>query len=564
MANDRRNPIFSESTALNGVHGGMSADALPRGYISQGLNLQVRGGNLKTRPRYKSLGTFTTAGEFRGAYTYSLASGDTIVFGVDDTIYEFNPLDGTTATVATFPTNTGPFYFVQADRYLVVQNGTDLPYFYERGGAISRFSTGVEEIPAGTHMAYAHGRIYLVPRTLADGTSGAPYWIAGDILLPLNPSNVLKLTENEYWNEGGATGLPFEAGTITALAVMQNAQTGTGLGALLAFGRSGVSAHQVDASREDWKSLDFSQVLFTGDGATGQFTVTPVNSDVMFRSAAGIQSIRLSSASDRGWSVRPISYEIEHRLEKDPADQLKTAYSAFANNEYVLTSAGYGENGWNGVVVLDTLVSSMMTQANPPAYNDLWVSCPVQSVNRCRVDGKPQVVTIFRRGNGLTFAYPSNDLTKDFDATPVKTRVYTRAYKYDDLMSLQFVDVIFRNIESTELIPRVYYRTDFYPRWTPCGGPDVIQNRIRSHIRFPAEIDGCLENGLSPRTGNSVQFCIEWTGVAEIEKWSAQINPEITDPAQLLSCTQAGSALSPSLDLAMVTLDDVGDTLCTL
>lgn len=564
MANDRRNPIFSESTAMRGVHGGLSADALPRGYIAQAVNLQVRGGSLKTRPRFKSLGSFTTSGVFRGAYNYSLSSGDTVVFGVDDTIYEFNPADGATTTLATFPTNDGPFHFVQADRYLVVQNGSDLPYFYERGGTVARFSTGVEELPAGTYMTYAHGRIFLVPKTLSDGSRGDPYWIAGDILLPLDPSNVLKVTENTYWNEGGATGLPFEAGDITALAVMQNAQTGTGLGALLAFGRSGVSAHQVDASRADWKNLDFSQVLFTGEGAIGHSAVTPVNSDVMFRSAAGIQSIRLSTATDRGWSVRPVSYEVEHRLELDGADDLENAYAAFANNNYLLTSSGRTENGWNGMVAMDTLVASTMTEANPPAYNDLWVSCPVLAILKTRVNGRPQPVTLFRRGSGITFAYPSTDITEDFGSQPVKTRVYTRAYKGDDLMSLQYVDVIFRNIRTTELVPRVYYRTDFYPRWTPCGGPDVIQNRTRSHVRFPAEVDGCLENGLSPRTGNSVQFCIEWTGVAEIEKWSAQINPEVTDPAQLLSCTQAGSALSPSLDLAMVTLDDIGDTLCTL
>ena len=76
-----------------------------------------------------------------------------------------------------------------------------------------------------------------------------------------------------------------------------------------------------------------------------------------------------------------------------------------------------------------------------------------------------------------------------------------------------------------------------------------------------ARTSGCREDGSPPMVGHSVQLCLEWTGVAEVERWSLTVNPVSADPSSLLGCNRAGSALSADLDLAMVELDDVADLL---
>jgi len=563
MANDQRNPIFSESSVIRGVHGGLSPDALPAGYLAQGANISIRGGFVSTRPRFRSLGSvpLDDPSLFRGAGVYSLRPGDGIVFGIGREVYSFDPSTGNSTLVYTFPSESTDHYFTQADRFLVGQNGMDLPFFHERG-EFTREAEPEGELPTGYMMAYAHGRIFMVPKKVGE-EEGRPYWIAGDILLPLDPQNVFNLTENTYWNEGGATGLPFESGFITGLSVFHNAQTGSGLGALLAFGRSGVSAYQVAASRADWKDLDFSQVLYTGEGTLSHRSIVPVNSDIFYRATDGLRSIQLSMAGNGGWTVAPVSYEVGHRLDLDQKSDLKDVASSFAQNRLLTTTAGRTSNGWNGLLSLDTFVASTLSSSSAPAYDDLWVSRPVLTTVRCRLEDDPSHVVLMHRNGKLHFCCLTTEDQDDFGDRPVTSRMYTRAYstKSMDLISLQYLDVIFRNIDGP-LAARAYFRSDGYPRWTPFSGVLEVENQMRRGVRFSARgVNGCPEDGSPPHVGSVIQICIEWTGVADVELWSLSVNPEQADPGMLSACSTYTSSLSEELDLAMVELDDVNDLI---
>lgn len=574
MANDRRSPTLSESSVPRGVHGGLSPDFLPSGYLAGGANITVRGGSVSTRPRFKVVGSIPADGAFQGVGVYSLASGDRLIFGMGAKIYELDPSTGASTLLFTFPTANGPHYYTQADRYFIIQNDQDRPVFHHRGEFTRQASPEGDadrELPTGSVMAYAHGRTFIVPRYLYDpdgnptDQDGRAYWMAGDILLPLNPENVLKVTEDEYWNEGGATSLPFEAGNVTAMAVLQNAQaSGTGLGALLAFGRTGVSAYVVAANRSDWKNLDFSQVLFTGVGTTSPKSLVPVNDDLIFRSPDGIRSLRTTAQQTQGgggWSIRPISYEVEHRLTRDLPADLPFTSASFADNRFLLTTGGRTDGAFAGLVSLDTLVSASLTQGSPPAYDDIWIAAPVLATVAARVDGAKTHVVIFQRNGRYDFAIPTREELTDFGSTHVTSRIYTRAYSTQsrDLLSITNLDVIFRGIQGP-LVARAYYRTDFYERWTPFYGTLEINNgQTRRQVRFSTGQDGCREDGTPPHVGQNAQLCIEWTGVATVERWSMTVNPEMVDPSQLMSCNSTFSVLSPGLDEIMVTLDDLND-----
>jgi hypothetical protein len=266
-------------------------------------------------------------------------------------------------------------------------------------------------------------------------------------------------------------------------------------------------------------------------------------------------------SNTNGWAVYPISYEIDHRLKLDVASDLPFTYASFAQNRFLVTTAGRENGAWNGLVSMDTLVSSMLTSSSTPAYDDLWVSRPFLATVRCRIDGSPVHVVLIERNGELLFCRLSDTETKDFGTTPVTSRMYSRAYstKAIDLLSLNFLDVIFRNIDGP-LVARAYYRTDNYARWTPFDGVLEVDNQTRRKVRFSAgEGMGCREDGTPPNVGNNVQVCIEWTGVAEIEMWSIDVNPEQADPGLLAPCASYTTSLSPALDFVMVTLDDVKD-----
>lgn len=577
MAYDRRPPPLTESSITRGVHGGLSPDALPQGYIAQGANISVRGGFVSSRPRFRVIGSHTLTGTFQGAGVYSLASGDRIIFGDGANVMEFDPGTGTVETLYTFPSDTGPHYHVQADRYFVVQNNQDRPMFHHRDNFTrAALPEGSEEreLPTGSLMAYAHGRVFLVPRYLYDNNGdvteedGRAYWMAGDVLLPLSPSNVLKVTEDEYWNEGGATPLPFEAGNITALGVLQNAQgSGTGVGALLAFGRTGVSAYSVAANRSDWKDLDFSQVLFTGAGTQSPRSVLPVNDDILFRATDGLRSLRVSSQQSQGgggWSIRPISYEVDHRLKFDAPSDLPGVTTSFSGNRFLLTTGGRNSVGvYRGLLSLDTLVASTLSQGSAPAYDDIWVSRPVLATLQARVAGKTEHVILHRHGgNEITFSVLDDEVEQDFGTNFPTSRAYTRAYTTasTNLLSLTFMDVIFRDIRGP-FVARAYYRTDLYSRWTPFHGTFEVDGPTRKQMRFSAARDGCREDGSPPHVGHNVQVCIEWIGVATVERWALTVNPELADASALSACASTNTILSPGLDEIMVNLDDIKDLL---
>lgn len=579
MANDQRPLHITEASFISGAHGGLHPAALPGGYFAQGLNLSVRGGFARTRPRFKTLGSLEDAGDFKGVGVYSLNEGDELYVGVGKTVHIFDLETLAWTGSFAFETETDQMYFVQSDRFFIVQNGVDRPWFIHRGEFQRRANPDGDaerELPTGTIMAYAHGRTFVVPSFLYDDagavttTSGKPYWLAGDIMLPLNPENVLKVTEDTYWQTGGATALPFESGFITGLAVLHNAaSSGTGLGALLAFGRGGVSAYVVSAGRADWKDLDFSQVLFTGAGTESPKAIVPVNDDLIFRAVDGIRSLRVStqqaSGSAGSWSIKPMSFEVDHRLSMDAPADMPYVTSTFADNRFLITSAGRHGDHFHGIIALDTLVSSTLTQSTPPAYNDLWVSKPMGAVTTARKAKNPIPIAITEGNGGYIVATLSDEEKLDFGTEYPKCRLYTRAYspKTMERIKLLYADLIFRDIDGP-ITAQVYYRSDQYARWTPCSGVlNVSAGTTRSHTRFSAAISGCREDGSPPNVGHSIQLCIEWDGVATLERVGVTMEPVPTDPAAISACGSTRTTISSDLDLVMKTLDDVEDALVT-
>ena len=226
-----------------------------------GVNIDVRGGLLRTRSGFWEL-TRLPEGTFNGIGRWSLNSGDRLVVGIGGDLHVLEANTGSVVFVLTGAlTSSLGYYFCQADRYLVVQDGARSPVVLEySNGAYTQVTSDVS-IPIGFSMTYAHGRLHVVPRyipqTFEDGRASI---VSGDICEPDNPSTCLKFTETEYLSEGGANGLPAELGFIGGIGTLRNSSTGTGVGGTIVVARNGCCGFDFSISRSLWKSQALSQV----------------------------------------------------------------------------------------------------------------------------------------------------------------------------------------------------------------------------------------------------------------------------------------------------------------
>lgn len=152
-----------------GMDSSRSPEVLAPLSYALGVNIVARDGMPQTRPMLRrvelQLPAAYRTGFFQGAAAYyNPTSGlKQVLAMVGGHLYAIDPLAGTIrdlSTLAAFQNDaTAEHYFIQAESYLVVQNGKDAPLIFN--GLTIRRATA-DEIPTGSMMAYGQGRIFLV------------------------------------------------------------------------------------------------------------------------------------------------------------------------------------------------------------------------------------------------------------------------------------------------------------------------------------------------------------------------------------------------------------------
>lgn len=569
-----------------GCHGSLAPGSLNRGYFHKGVNLSVRNGQAKTRPRWVEEYELLGGGEFQGAFIYSLNDGDRLVYGRGGEVRLLELWSGEDFLIGSLSPTAPRFYFVQADRYCIVQDGENRPLFIYESGLLRRAEdydgTGPSEVYTGTVMTYGHGRVFLTPSKLHDldgqptGETGRPYWVAGGLLRPSDPERVLLFDETQYLDGGTANALPFETGFIQGLAFFQNAASGTGLGPLLAFGRQGVSAVSVNVPRSAWFSADFSQVLFVGPGTLSPESLTPVNNDLIYRSLDGLRSVRLTSQSSASntetpLAVVPMSQEVSHRLVRDDEEDLPKVSGTFSDNFFLVTTGPKGSKGFDSLIALDTAPASAFGGASSPAYADIWTGPTFRQVLSARGSrGTPTPFAVVEKGEGFSLAGLSLDEIRDFGEVSPKSRIYLPATAGSGAQTLSehvkflSVHLNFREVKGP-LKVRAYYRADEYPRWSKTDEYDWQGTGEEDEYSLPRVSLGPLDpatgraagNGLPFGVGQAIQVCVEWEGVATLASAIVVVNRESVDPSVAQTCfTPVACEEAPDTPGALLTLDD--------
>lgn len=546
----------------------------------EGENSVCRGGMLSTRPAFRELtwnflnnvtyddhgghgganpvGTSTafTTGTFQCATFYDPSLGvDMLVASIGGRLFSIVPRR-TTADVTELyldkqnRSNIPKAWMVQADRFHITQDGENTPIIFD--GVTAR-RAGSDEIFTGTIMAYGLGRIVLVGKNFRDIYFGDLYGShVGEPGL-----SVLKFTETTFLSEGGAASLPFTMGHAKGAIFFPEQDTTMGQGELLVFAEKGMASFFLDLPRDQWKTSKFQAMGLIDIGATGDRTLTPVNSDVWFRSFDGWRTYRQARSEAKGWFQLPLSTEVSNFTDVETPELLEFGSSIHFNNRLICTTTPIANNGkpyHNGLLSLDfDVLSSFGQSAHKPAWDGHWSGPKVTQLVEGNFNGERRAFAFALDDNNLNAIYEITDAyTTDTDG-PISSYVIPRSFTFNQFFNENSVlrgDIWWENVrENTDV--QVWMRPDAYPEWLPWRTDEMYPLDTLTPIgRASQMINGLptLRPGFSPaiqslfkpdvpsdrtntkrdlKRGFEIHTKIEWTGNASINRFRISTTQEI-------------------------------------
>jgi len=279
-------------------------------------------------------------------------------------------------------------YMLQADKWLIVQDGQSSPILYDgatarRANEKSTRRAGVTnttyvsdaektEIPVGTIMAYGMGRIVVVvnDRDVAFGD------LFGSHAGPDPSDSLIQFTERNFLAGGFDAAIPFQQGLATGMTFFPQLDTSTGNGQLMVFAERGASSFFLSLPREIWQTSQFQILALSTTGLRGHRSISVVNEDLWFRAEDGYRSYRQARSEATGWAHIPLSTNVRQFMDSDTQSLLKFGSSIYFDNRIIGTCSPYSNNGLavlhQGLVVVDfDIISSFGTKFRP-AWDGHW------------------------------------------------------------------------------------------------------------------------------------------------------------------------------------------------
>lgn len=543
------------------MNSGIAPNALPPGQVAFARNVSFRGSFASTRPGWRKRpltfpdATTRTRFEdalFQGASGFEpyLSPNLELVAMVGGRLFRIEVVNFFACSelaLSTPNTSLAPkAWFAQAEDFLVAQNGIDAPIIYD-GATVRRtdITSTLREVPTGKAMAYAIGRLWVtlpnqrafVGSDIVYGDSGTPAYGGRDA--------VLKFTENDFLNGGGAFTAPLTAGLIRAMQPIANIDTSLGQGPLLVLTERAVLGVNAPFLREDWATVNFpiQSVSLLGSGAQSDEATLGVNGDVWFRARDGLRSFQVARRDFGSWVNTPLSSEMDSIIAADDANLLEHASAALFDNRLLLTATPHRvpDHGiaWRGLIALDFHNVSGISVRTAPAYDGLWTGLDILQVvplaDRC-------FLFALSADNKVELWEVTKDALHDYPAADSPTRIAS----YLDTASFGFQDGGFdrkqlstADIWVDDLVGAVdwtaQFRPDQYPAYvawhswsvdarddsclTTCTTLDSPQPQYRTRMRLPLPSESCNPKLSMPfRSGFEFQMRLKWTGHARIKK----------------------------------------------
>lgn len=569
----------------SGVNNGSAPVTLPRNQVSMAVNAIFRGEFIAQRPGWERVPlVFEDNGDDdrfqnhifqRATFFHPPGAPKQVVASIRGRLFAFNLVDRRVfnATIPADPNIAGlPVWFCEAEQWLIVQDGRSKPLLYN-GSSCRRL--GVGELPVGTIMAYANGRVWVanIARNgftagdIVGGPSGTPAYNYRDA--------ILRTSENAFLATNGNFSVPANMGLITAMVVPAAIDTSLGQGPLQVCTAQGIVSVNAPTDRSQWQTLTYplQTISVLNNGMEAQTATVLVNGDVWYRSPDGIRSFQVTRRDTTQWTSTPLSREMRPVLDKDQPDsppipsanRLAYASAALFDNRLLVTTQCRWEADnqvtWRALVSLDfdplNAVQNIATR-NPPAYDGIWTGLRILQV---LADGDDCIVFALNNDNQNEVWRITKDAPFDDGDQRVAWSYETPAFNFSDKgferKSLDTGVVYYNDLQGT-VSHALFYRPDQATAWQPwanwqdcatmstCGladcAPPTLQPQYRTYQRMPMPADDCNpQTGTPYRHGFEFQVRHELTGHCSVRKLALvahqlQEDPQGACPPELPGC----------------------------
>lgn len=439
----------------------------------------------------------------------------------------------------------GQCWMLQADKYFIIQDGISSAIILD-GPHSRRPVFEQSEVPTGKQMAYGRGRIWIA--------TGENEVKAGDIIG--GTTGILRFTENDYLNEGGAFKIPDSEGPITAMQFINTLDDSLGQGPLLVSTTKAIFSLNAPTDRDTWKNLTdpIQTYALLNYGSESQDSTVLVNGDMFYRSKDGIRSFVLARRDFGTWGNVPVSSEMQGIISDDSEKLLNYSSAILFDNRLLFTvNPRLFRNGayHMGLGSLDFSPISSMGQKSAPAYDMLWTGIKPATIFKATINNEDRA-----------FVWALNDekhyelweITKsgEFDNEDgrIKSYIETGAKSFGNPYELKrltraelFVDSVKGDVDFT-----IRYKPDGYACWIEWGSFSLCQqyrqcstdeacNDItsyqpgyRNRIKLSEPSNTEINSPVNPaRDFYTVQIRIEWTGRARLLRYLLAAEQTVED-----------------------------------
>lgn len=423
------NKVFQGIFALpRGMNSGRAPVLLTPQEVAYAVNVTFRGGFATTRPSWRQRQLQFPNEEtqmwfeehfVQGYDIYDPPNGEPVIvtsvggrlFAINQVSYgvtEFTPPDGDRNGM-----DTPVVWFCQAEQFLIVQDGINQPIIWDGGNQSRRAISDASEVPVGRQMAYGLGRLFVVDPT-------ARKIFPGDFVNE-DGTSVIKFTEIDSLNGGGAITPSLSSGDITALKFTTRPNTPTGVGQLLCFTRSNVTSFNPIPNRALWGSIEFGSIALITSGAVTGYSTVSVNGDIFYRAPDGIRSFIMAARDfDNQWGNTPQSYEMLRVMEQDTDQLLQFSSAVYFDNRLLMTCI---PRPWKtrcfheGLVALNFDNVSSIYDKSVASYDGLWVGTQIYGLTSGYVDGEQRCHMLVKGEDNVTELWEI-EKSKNFDTHP--------------------------------------------------------------------------------------------------------------------------------------------------
>lgn len=604
--------VFDGYLGLSGTNNGATPSQVPPDMAYRATNLSFRFGRPKTRPpfRYRPL-TFVDdplgatrnlfeRGKFQGSYRYRTASGSYLVAAIHGRIFMIDTLSWTVTDlsdqVGLNDWQVDRMYFCQVEKYLVIQDGSNVPiildgfsarravYNQDLDDGTSYTGGLVDEVPVGTVMAYGQGRLFVAQK-------GQNKFVAGDITDPDNPITALRFYETQFLTGGGSLAIPREFGDIQAMAFLPVLNSVIGQGPLIVFGERGVHGFNVARPRDEWQTAQLGTALLYDAGSLAH-RVETVNSDMFYFAVDGLRSIRQTADDLDTPDMTPISREATAYFRRNTDWLMHAASLTLFRNRlfctvaperrlYVDTDTGleYHDTRFRGLVVLDSYNVASLGDKQMPHYDGVWTGPYFLDVISGQFGGSDRCFAWSKDFDAYPEPHPVNRIYElmvdeagpdDGPSGPrdIEWMLETRSFGFQNVngapggtyfnaKTLQGVDVYLTEMEGPVEIS-AYYSPDLEPLFWPfenqpatvhakvlqcpeeheetCGDlqTPLAQVRPRVSLGVPSRSVACRADKTTlASTGYEFRLLLQGSGVCAVDKLRVRAFETHAEPLNL-------------------------------